>query len=934
MAYTHDEIAQLLLEQVREFLIEMESLRALDNLSLDSVLERDLGIGSLERAELLQRTEKTFKIQLSAEAMQKVQSLQDLVILIARAEPTIPKLTKKFVSELAAVNVDPSQTQTLLEVIRLYGEQRPKRPHVYVQDEFGNEKTLSYGALYHEAQCVAQGMLAHGLKQGETIAIMLPSSQEFFFAFVGALLAGCIPVPIYPPMQLNKIEEYTKREALLLRNAGVRMLVTFAKAERLCKLLQTFVPSLLAITTVDALKQDVTNLPEISVGSDDIAMLQYTSGSTGNPKGVVLTHANLLANMRAFGEAVQLKPTDKIVSWLPLYHDMGLIGAWLGSLYHGIPLTLLSPLTFLTRPERWLWAIHYHRATISGGPNFAYELCLKKIDPAKIEGLDLSSWRLAFNGAEAIHASTIRRFSAKFAAYGFRKSAMYPVYGLAECAVALCFPAIGSEPCIDRVQREAFEHDQRALPAAPHEKRQEFVACGTPLPGHAVRIVDNYDQLLPERMVGHVQFTGPSSMQGYYRNPAETAAVFHDGWWGTGDLGYIADDQLYITGRKKDLIIKAGRNYYPDEFEELASYAEGVRKGSVIAFGTTDARTGTEKIILIAEKQAKSILADKAIFAEITQLCATHLGVVPDQITLVPAKSIPKTSSGKLQRSALKEDYISGKVGKAKIPAWAQMAKLYLASIIRRCINGIKMCAKAIYTVYAVAIWLITLLPVWGAIHFLPKQVAAQLTKLWSRVFLILIACPLKINGKANLQAEGSVIYIANHASYLDAVVLVAILPAGSLLVGKQELRRAPLLGAFIKHLGYPTVDRIDFSKNMAATEQLATLLQAGESLIIFPEGTFTFAEGIRPFKLGAFSLAAKTITPLCPIALKGTRGIMRDGTRLLRPGCIGVTINPVLVPESQAWDEVVRLRNRARIMIAKDSGEDTLDLVDVRIPA
>ncbi len=272
------------------------------------------------------------------------------------------------------------------------------------------------------------------------------------------ILAGAIPVPIYPPFRADRIEEYAKREVGILRNAQARLLVTFAAAEVLSNMLQTFVPSLTKAITVKNLQASTGTLPTVAIEPDDIILIQYTSGSTGEPKGVTLTHRNMLANIRAIEKAIGIKPTDVSVSWLPLYHDMGLM-SWLGSLYFGIPVTILSPLTFLTRPERWLWTIHYHRATISGGPNFAYELCVKKINPSDIEGLDLSSWQYAFNGAEAINPKTLERFAKKFSPHGFKLESFAPVYGLAEATVGLTFPSQKREPRIDKIQREWFEKE-------------------------------------------------------------------------------------------------------------------------------------------------------------------------------------------------------------------------------------------------------------------------------------------------------------------------------------------------------------------------------------------------------------------------------------------------------------------------------------------
>ena len=285
---------------------------------------------------------------------------------------------------------------------------------------------------------------------------MLPTGLDFFAAFFGILYAGAVPVPIYPPMRLSQIEDHLRRQAGILRNAGARMLITVPEGRRFAMLLRAHVDSLGAIESVANLKSaSPARLPSI-IDPHATALIQYTSGSTGDPKGVVLSHANLLANIRAMGRAMEASSADVFVSWLPLYHDMGLIGAWLGCLHFAAPLYVMSPLSFLVRPESWLWAIHRFRATLSAAPNFAFELCLNKIDEADLQGLDLGSLRMVANGAEPVSVESMRRFIARFQPYGFRREAMAPVYGLAESAVGLAFPPPGRGPIIDRVDREAL----------------------------------------------------------------------------------------------------------------------------------------------------------------------------------------------------------------------------------------------------------------------------------------------------------------------------------------------------------------------------------------------------------------------------------------------------------------------------------------------
>jgi acyl-CoA synthetase (AMP-forming)/AMP-acid ligase II len=328
------------------------------------------------------------------------------------------------------------------------------------------------------------------------------------------------------------------------------------------------------------------------------------------------------------GQAVQITSTDVFVSWLPLYHDMGLIGAWLGSLYYACPLVLMSPLAFLARPVRWLWAIHKHRGTLSAGPNFAYDLCTRRIDERDLEGLDLSSWRVAFNGAEPISAVTLARFNERFVPYGFRPEAMAPVYGLAEAALGVAFPPLGRAPHIDRIQREPFMRSGQALPATAHDATAcQFVACGQPLPGYQIRVVDATGHEVGERQEGRLEFQGPSTTSGYFHNPEATGRLFHNAWLDSGDLAYMVGSTVYLTGRAKDLIIRAGRNIYPHELEEAIGDIADVRRGCVVVFGSPDPVTGTERLVVLAETRQ----TDPGVLVRLrgqieTMLCSPHLG--------------------------------------------------------------------------------------------------------------------------------------------------------------------------------------------------------------------------------------------------------------------------------------------------------------------
>lgn len=922
-----DDIQNRLFKIVKDFLRDLGAERAQQGISHKAKLD-DLGIGSLERARLFYLIEKEFNIKLPEAAMSEVITFNDLAIAIQNAKPEIDREKTHEYQKLAATKIDPSQADTLNEVIELYAKNEPNRPHIYLLSDDNNEEVILYGKLYDEAAQIAQGLIDQGLKPAETVAIMLPTCADFFYSFFGTLLAGGIPVPIYPPFRPDQIEEYAKREVHILANAEVRFLITFRQAESLSKLLKPFVSSLKAVVTADTLKKKYSHIPKLQHSKNDSAMIQYTSGSTGNPKGVLLTHFNLLSNIRAYGVAAKAEPTDVAVSWLPLYHDMGLIGMWLGSLYYGLPVTIMSPLRFLSRPENWLWEIHKSRATLSGGPNFAYELCVQKIADKDIEGLDLSSWRIAFNGAEAIYPRTLKMFTKRFEKYGFKPEAFLPVYGLAESSVALTFPEIGHLPRIDRIAREPYEKELRAIPFAADTKNSlEFVSCGKPLVGHEIRIIDESNRELPERHIGRLQFRGPSSMQGYYHNPEATAEIYKNQWWDSGDLAYIAEGDVFITGRKKDVIIKGGRNIYPPEIEEIVNEIPGVRRGCAVAFGVKDLQQGTEKFIIVAETNVTEEKSRREISSKITHDVTQVLGIPPDEVLMVPPRTIPKTSSGKLRRSSMLQAYVQGRIKRKKAPIWMQFIKLKSSSWFIKLKHSLINFAKLIYTSYIVLLLIALILPLWFLVSVVSSKTAGKLVHNFFKVLLFLGGISLEVSGEKSLTEE-SFIYVSNHASYLDTIVLLSILPNNVVMVGKKELLKAPILKTFIRKLNYVMVNRLDFAQSLADAEEIQKVLFEKKSLLIFPEGTFTYATGLRPFKLGAFKIAVETKTPIRAVALAGTRKIFRGNNFLLRPGKVKIHISRPITPENQEWSEVIRLRDKAKLYLAKYCGEPSLDII------
>jgi acyl carrier protein len=382
----------LLLATIRRLAAELHTRsEAAISITLDSSLERDLGFDSLGRVELLTRLEQVFGVSLPERVLATAETPRDLLQAVLAATLAIaPSVDVQRDEAPSMVQAEPADALTLPEALDWHMRAHPERTHITLQDADGNETAITYVALRDGAQQIAAGLLERELQPGQSVAIMLPTSREYFCCFLGVLLAGGVPVPIYPPARSSQIEDHLRRHAGILSNALAAMLITVPEAKAVARLLKAQVESLRMVVTASELTS-AGRASGIPLKPENIALLQYTSGSTGNPKGTVLTHANLLANIRAMGKAVQASSTDVFVSWLPLYHDMGLIGAWLGSLYHAFPLVVMSPLTFLARPERWLWTIHKHRGTLSASPNFGYELCLRKIPDAALAGLDLSS---------------------------------------------------------------------------------------------------------------------------------------------------------------------------------------------------------------------------------------------------------------------------------------------------------------------------------------------------------------------------------------------------------------------------------------------------------------------------------------------------------------------------------------------------------------
>jgi fatty-acyl-CoA synthase len=520
----------------------------------------------------------------------------------------------------------------------------------------GAESTRSYADIQAAALRVAGSLDARGLRRGDLAAIIVGDPESFLTTLFGVSLAGAVPASLYPPAPTSDLPSYLDATARVLRSCGARAVITSPTLLPHIESLRATCPDLTWVEPFDALQGPAFAL-DTAPAAADVAFVQFTSGSTALPKGVVVTQGNLAANISAFADALGGGPDDIAVSWLPLYHDMGLVGMALGAMYVGANAVLMTPEAFVKRPVEWLRAISRHRGTISFAPNFAYDLAVRRVKDSDLADLDLSSWRVAGCGAEPVHAPTLAAFADKFRASGFRSTSFLPGYGLAEHVLAATLSPRGRELRVEQLMASDLTARRMATPAnGSRADTVSVVACGAALPGHDVRIVGEDGRALPERQVGEIVLSGPSVSPGYYNDVEMTAQAIRGGQLHTGDLGYLSGGELFVCGRAKDLIIVNGRKYHPQDLEWGVADLAGIRRGRVVAFGTTTGG-GPDRTVVVAEPSGTVPAGDltDAIRRRIVDLC----GLVVDDVVLVPSGTVARTTSGKVRRSATKTMYES-----------------------------------------------------------------------------------------------------------------------------------------------------------------------------------------------------------------------------------------------------------------------------------
>ncbi len=928
-------IEQRVLSLVETLARELNPKRQV-HVSLEASLQRDLGFDSLGLAELVLRAERAFGRRMPDDFIGRLETPLDIVREVAKSGGAIgPGIAQSAEGLPAKTTVAvPSAETTLTGVLEWHARHHPDRPHILLSDGYTETETLTYGDLAQSAGRIAAGMRAWGLEPGERVGIMLPTGREFFEVFFGTLFAGGVPVPMYPPLRMSQLEEHLRRQAGILSNSQAVLLIIPVEGKMLTTLLGAQIDTLRLACTIDDLREPGVEALVVPRQAEDLAMLQYTSGSTGDPKGVMLSHANLLANVRAMGEAIDATSEDVFVSWLPLYHDLGLIGAWFGSLYFAVPVVIMSPLRFIVRPESWLWAIHRNRATISAAPNFAFELCVKKIEDAAIEGLDLSSLRLVANGAEGVSAETLRRFTERFEPYGFRPEAMAPVYGLAENTVGLAFSAVDQLPIIDRVSRERLSKDGVATPAGSGETNpMVFVSSGIPLPGNQVRIVDDLGHEVGERRQGRLEFRGTSATAGYFGNAEKTKALIRDGWHDSGDLAYMSGGNIFITGRVKDIIIKGGRNIYPEEIEQAVGDLEGIRKGCVAVFASADPETGSERLIVVAEARNRDASVREGLQTLVAETVSDILGMPADEVVIAEPHAVPKTSSGKIRRTTTGELYESGNLGTPVRSLWLQVVRLGLLSGLPRLRRARRVVADMAYAAWWWLVLVSGAMATWPAVIILPNRRARwSFVRRAARLVLRLMGVPLKVSGVSVPASEAGVI-VVNHSSYLDVAVLAATLPGEPVFVAKSELADQIVAGPFLRRLGARFADRAFVQAGLRDVEAFKDVVLGGQQLVVFPEATFFRMPGLLAFRLGAFSIASAAATPILPVVIRGTRSILRGEQWFPRRGSVEVEFLEPVAPSGSDFDAAVRLRDEVRNVMLTRCGEPDMATHEVVFP-
>lgn len=535
----------------------------------------------------------------------------------------------------------------------------PDHPALLVFEEDGRRRQVTVGDLHRSSLTGAQALSRLGVEQGDLVILVMRHSLALVQTFLAVSYLGAVP-SIFSFLT-PKLDPVSWRQGArkLVNEAQARAIVTGAEFEEDLQLLLG--GDGCRVIEVESLFAGTEPCSEVDLeGGERTAIVQFSSGTTGLQKGVSISHRAILNNVRARSRVFALDPDDVVVSWLPLYHDMGLISGLILPLLTGVRSVLFSPFEWVRRPGRLFQLIHEQRATLCWMPNFALNHSVRSVRESELQGIDLSCWRLLINGSESVRHDSMRRFVARFAPYGFAADAMVAAYGLAENTVGVSASPAERPPSVDWVDTHHLQHSGKAVPKPPRdESATPIVSCGRPYPGTDVIIADSEGCRLPDRHVGEILIRGDSLFSGYHHRPRLTASSFTEDWFHTGDLGYLAAGHLHICGRCKDLMILAGRNIHPQDIEAIANDIESLRPGRVVAFSVPDDRLGSEAIVLICEPRTPlDAAAQSELEMQLRQQLVRRLDLVPRTIAFVDSGWVIKTPSGKLARAANRDKWL------------------------------------------------------------------------------------------------------------------------------------------------------------------------------------------------------------------------------------------------------------------------------------
>ena len=553
---------------------------------------------------------------------------------------------------------------TFTDVLKDFYEREPDRVSVTLQHTNQPDFHITYRELIERSNDYAVAYARAGIKPGEVIILILQHGKDLVYSFWGAVLLGAIPSMM--PFLTEKLspDRYRADLTALLSHSRPTGIVTYPEFESDVRMLVAeSKDSVREVFITDRIprqeKTDFSSLPGAKRNETDIVLLQHSSGSTGLQKGVALSHLAVFNHLDAYGESLRLTRDDVIISWLPLYHDMGLICCFLMPILRGIHVVQMSPFDWVRAPYRMLQSISAYRGTMTWLPNFAYNFCAQKIRDRDLEGVDLSSWRASMNGSEPVKFKSHQMFHERFKSYGLRLETLQTLYGMAENVVAATQSEPGKPPYVEDVDRESFITDRIARPAFDGRPAIQMMSCGKPIPNTVIRVVDSHGHDLPERHIGEIVLKSNCMLTEYYNRPDITKQAFlPGGWYLTGDYGYLVNREMFVAGRKKDMIIVGGKNVYPQDLEALVSEVPGVHPGRTVAFGLFDEAQGTEEVVLIAEVDSTDEAEHERIADEIRRYVTKNSAIAMRHVRVVGPKWILKTSSGKVARTASKEKFI------------------------------------------------------------------------------------------------------------------------------------------------------------------------------------------------------------------------------------------------------------------------------------